>query len=144
MELEQIIEENKNLIRKIARKYYTKNSVFSVEDLEQVGYLSLTKKYKKYDHCRGAMSTFVTFCVQNDIIKFIKKQKLKKLNNECVKEDCYLEKDSINDYLPEDTTLRDVIQMKYSGYTIREISEKIKKPERSVRRLLKKIRENNE
>lgn len=74
--VEQMIEDNKKLIYKIANSIYIKNKLFSKDDLIQVGFLALCKSGHKYDETRGQVSTFITHCVRNDMIKFIKSNKL--------------------------------------------------------------------
>lgn len=74
--VEQMIEDNKKLVYKIANSIYIKNKLFSKEDLIQVGFLALCKSGHKYDETRGQVSTFITHCVRNDMIKFIKSNKL--------------------------------------------------------------------
>lgn len=75
-EVEKMIEDNKRLIYKIANSMYVKNKVFSKDDLIQVGFLALCKSGHKYDETRGKVSTFITHCVRNDMLKFIKSNKL--------------------------------------------------------------------
>ncbi len=74
--VELMIEKNKKLIYSIANSIYIKNKLFSKEDLIQVGFLSLCKSGHKYDEARGKVSTFITHCVRNDMIKFIKSNKM--------------------------------------------------------------------
>ena len=74
--VELMIEKNKKLIYSIANSIYIKNKLFSKEDLIQVGFLSLCKSGHKYDETRGKVSTFITHCVRNDMIKFIKSNKM--------------------------------------------------------------------
>lgn len=74
--VEQMIEDNKKLVYKIANSIYIKNKLFSKDDLIQVGFLALCKSGHKYDETRGQVSTFITHCVRNDMIKFIKSNKL--------------------------------------------------------------------
>lgn len=75
-EVEKMIEDNKRLVYKIANSMYVKNKVFSKDDLIQVGFLALCKSGHKYDATRGKVSTFITHCVRNDMLKFIKSNKL--------------------------------------------------------------------
>lgn len=75
-EVEQMIEDNKKLIYKIANSIYINNKLFSKEDLIQIGFLALVKNGHKYDENRGKVSTFITHCVRNDMIKFIKSNKM--------------------------------------------------------------------
>lgn len=74
--VEQMIEDNKKLVYSIANSIYINNKLFSKEDLIQVGFLALCKSGHKYDETRGKVSTFITHCVRNDMIKFIKSNKL--------------------------------------------------------------------
>lgn len=74
--VEQMIEDNKRLVYSIANSIYIKNKVFSKEDLIQVGFLALCKSGHKYDESRGKISTFITHCVRNDMLKFIRSNKL--------------------------------------------------------------------
>lgn len=74
--VERMIEDNKKLVYKIANSIYIKNKLFSKDDLIQVGFLALCKSGHKYDETRGQVSTFITHCVRNDMIKFIKSNKL--------------------------------------------------------------------
>jgi RNA polymerase sigma factor (sigma-70 family) len=75
-QVEKMIDENKKLIYSIANSMYIANKLFSKEDLIQVGFLALCKSGHKYDETRGKISTFITHCVRNDMIKFIKSNKL--------------------------------------------------------------------
>lgn len=74
--VEQMIEDNKRLVYSIANSIYIDNKLFSKDDLIQVGFLALCKSGHKYDESRGKVSTFITHCVRNDMIKFIKSNKL--------------------------------------------------------------------
>ena len=76
IDVEKMIEDNKRLVYSIANSIYMKNKLFSKEDLIQVGFLSLCKSGHKYDETRGKVSTFITHCVRNDMIKFIKSNKI--------------------------------------------------------------------
>jgi RNA polymerase sigma factor (sigma-70 family) len=75
-QVEKMIEDNKRLVYSIANSMYIHNKVFSKDDLIQVGFLALCKSGHKYDSERGKVSTFITHCVRNDMIKFIKSNKL--------------------------------------------------------------------
>jgi RNA polymerase sigma factor (sigma-70 family) len=75
-QVEKMIEDNKRLVYSIANSMYTKNKLFSKDDLIQVGFMALCKSGHKYDETRGKVSTFITHCVRNDILKFIKSSRL--------------------------------------------------------------------
>ena len=76
LQVEKMIEDNKRLIYSIANSIYIKNKLFTKDDLIQVGFLALCKSGHKYDETRGKVSTFITHCVRNDMLKFIKSNKL--------------------------------------------------------------------
>lgn len=76
LKVEKMIEDNKRLIYSIANSIYIKNKLFTKDDLIQVGFLALCKSGHKYDETRGKVSTFITHCVRNDMLKFIKSNKL--------------------------------------------------------------------
>jgi len=73
VDIEKTIDKNMALVTSIANKLYRENSVFSREDLIQTGLVSLVKALPKYDEARAKMSTFITHCARNGMIKFIKK-----------------------------------------------------------------------
>jgi RNA polymerase sigma factor (sigma-70 family) len=75
-QVEKMIDDNKKLVYSIANSIYINNKLFSKEDLIQVGFLALCKSGHKYDEARGKVSTFITHCVRNDMIKFIKSNRL--------------------------------------------------------------------
>ena len=79
----EMIEENINLVRKIANKIYTKNSIYSIDDLIQIGVLNLLTSLPKYDEKRAKLSTFISHCVRNSMIKFIKKNHDNRKLNAC-------------------------------------------------------------
>tara|TARA_B100001939_G_C16723608_1_gene522319 strand:- start:194 stop:754 length:561 start_codon:yes stop_codon:yes gene_type:complete len=80
VDVEKMIEDNERLVRKIAHNMYVQNGLFSCEDLYQVGLMSVWRNGSKYNSKRGRISTFLTHCVKNDILKFIKNQKLSVTN----------------------------------------------------------------
>jgi RNA polymerase sigma factor (sigma-70 family) len=75
-QVEKMIEENKKLIYSIANSLYIQNKAFSIEDLIQVGFLAICKSANKYDPERGKTSTFITHCAKNDMLKFIRRNKI--------------------------------------------------------------------
>lgn len=76
LQVEKMIEDNKRLVYSIANSIYVKNKLFTKDDLIQVGFLALCKSGHKYDEARGKVSTFITHCVRNDMLKFIKSNKI--------------------------------------------------------------------
>lgn len=144
MNAEQVIKEHVGLIRKLARSFYTQNNIYSIEDLEQVAYMAVVKGMPKYKPESSAITTFITLIVRNDILKFIKKQKIYKDITPAAKP---IEKDEDPNYIDfsiggnvED----DVLRLKIAGYTYKEIAKKLSIPHRKVMRIVKNIRELNE
>ena len=68
---DQVIEENYGLAMSLARKFYRKTPSFSFEDLLQVSLMSMLKAHRKYNSDRSVFSTFATYCMRNDLIKFV-------------------------------------------------------------------------
>ena len=71
---DDFIKENYGLAVSLARRLYSRNHNYDFEDIIQVALMSMLKAYRKHDPKRSVFSTFATFCIRNDLIKFIKKQ----------------------------------------------------------------------
>lgn len=138
MDIEKTIEDNKALVKDIARRFYFKNTIFSVEDLEQVGYLSLWKNLKKYDANRAKLSTFMTICVRHDIIKYIKKQHIGRAIP--AKIQSYMEDTSLFDITGTGGIEDEILALKNDGFTTREISEKLDVSQNQIRRTLNRFK----
>ena len=142
MNIENLITEHTPLVRDIARKFYFQNPVFSVEDLEQVGYLALWKSLKKYDNSISKISTFITVCVKNDIIKFINKQHM---NNKRTNIDfaclSYSENNDLFDISQEEPDVyNEILKLRYEGFSMKDISARLSMSTVKIRKILKKIR----
>jgi len=132
-QVEKMIEDNKRLVYKIANSMYIENKLFTREDLIQVGFLALCKSGHKYDENRGKISTFITHCVRNDIIKFIKSNKLQ--NDLIYNQNLNLSYDSESelkciDYYDlccaQTDIEKEIVEMKIKGHTNKKIGEKLK------------------
>lgn len=128
--VEQMIEDNKKLVYKIANSIYIKNKLFSKDDLIQVGFLALCKSGHKYDETRGKVSTFITHCVRNDMIKFIKSNKLQsdllytENQNLSYSNNHNLSCLDYNDICCAKTDIeKEIVEMKINGETNKKISE---------------------
>lgn len=140
--VEQMIEDNKRLVFKIANSIYRKNKLFSKEDLIQVGFLALCKSGHKYDETRGKVSTFITHCVRNDILKFIKSNKMqgellytenKNLSYENEDLSCL----DYNNFFCAKTELeRNILKLKINGGTNKSVAEKLGTTPNKVSKLL--------
>lgn len=131
-QVEKMIEDNKRLVYKIANSMYIENKLFTREDLIQVGFLALCKSGHKYDENRGKISTFITHCVRNDIIKFIKSNKLQ--NDLIYNQNLNLSYDSESelkciDYYDlccaQTDIEKEIVEMKIKGHTNKKIGEKL-------------------
>lgn len=138
MNIEQIIDDNKALVKDIARKFYFKNSIFSVEDLEQVGYLSLWKNLKKYDPSRAKLSTFMTICVRHDMIKYIRKQNIGRPLPEKIQS--YTEDTSLFDITGDGGLDDEILEMKRDNYSTKEIAQHLNITQSQVRNTIKKFK----
>ena len=165
----EMIEENINLVRKIANKIYTKNSIYSIDDLIQIGVLNLLTSLPKYDEKRAKLSTFISHCVRNSMIKFIKKNHDNRKLNACNIESIplkdfdeaqskfnhffngdvvygnklyYFEDEDIDSYLKEhDDISRQVIKMKMNGKTQEEIRKKLGISIDKIKKILNKLQD---
>jgi len=131
-QVEKMIEDNKRLIYKIANSMYINNKLFSKDDLIQVGFLALCKSGHKYDASRGKVSTFITHCVRNDMIKFIKSNKLQSdliySQNQNVSYDDEDSKTCIDYYdicCAHSNTEKQIVEMKINGNTNKSIGLKL-------------------
>lgn len=130
--VEKMIEENKKLIYKIANSIYINNKLFSREDLIQIGFLALVKNGHKYDETRGKVSTFITHCARNDMIKFIKSNKMQ--SDLLYTENCNLSYNNDEDlscidyydicYAKTDIE-KNIVDMKINGETNKNIGIKL-------------------
>ena len=69
-----ILTENHGLAASLVRGFYRDHPLYDFDDLLQVALMSMLKAYRKFDPERGKFSTFATYCMRNDLIKFINKQ----------------------------------------------------------------------
>lgn len=147
-QIETMIEENKNLIYSIANSLYINNKVFSKEDLVQVGFLAICKSGHKYDSRRGRMSTFITHCARNDMLKFIQANKM---NSELLYEDSHklsytedeeiLKSDLVDYFNLKSEIEKRVILLKRGGESNRSIAKQLNISSNKVSEILSKIRE---
>lgn len=145
MEVEKLIEDNQRLVISIANFLYRKNRVFSKEDLIQVGFLALCKNGHKYDPARGKVSTFITHCVKNDMIKFIKSNKINNMNLiDYNGFDCARKHESVildvDDYVTVSEIEKSVVKMKQEGESNKNIASKLKVNPNRISKILSTIR----
>jgi len=142
--IEMMIESNKKLIYSIATKLYRKNKNYDKEDLIQVGTMSLYKNGGKYDKKRGRVSTFITHCVKNDMIKFIKANSDKSLelfDNNYYVVDYDNEVENIVDTISfKNEFERDIVLARLEGLSNRQIGLRLGVSESKISKALSTIR----
>lgn len=72
--MDEILKQYDGMIAALATSLYTPNRIYSSDDLAQEGRMSLIKRIHKYKPERSKLSTFITVCARNDMLKFINKQ----------------------------------------------------------------------
>lgn len=72
---EDLVKENYGLAISIAKKFYKKNSLYAFEDLVQISLMAMIKAHRQYNSDKSVFSTFATYCMRNDLIKFVKKNR---------------------------------------------------------------------
>lgn len=81
--IEDLIEENKNLIYKIASKY---RNLCNIEDLFQVGSIGLIKAYKNYRlNSAAEFTTYAYKYILGEIIEFIRNDRNVKVSSDMMK-----------------------------------------------------------
>lgn len=146
-QVEKMIDENKKLVYSIANSMYISNKLFSKEDLIQVGFLALCKSGHKYDETRGKVSTFITHCVRNDMIKFIKSNKLQgdllytQNHNLSYSNEENLACVDYNDMCCAKTDIeKAIIQMKIKGETNKSVAKKLDISPNKVSKILSSMK----
>jgi RNA polymerase sigma factor (sigma-70 family) len=122
---DQVIEENYGLAMSLASKFYRKTPSFSFEDLLQVSLMSMLKAHRKYNSDRSVFSTFATYCMRNDLIKFVNKNKDLKGLIQKKPEDIQIKED-IDEVLPEGLAIKEQAiffykKCNYKDFEIRDI-----------------------
>ena len=104
----------------MAHDLYQQNSLYGVEDLIQIGMMTVTKILDKYDESRQTkLSTFLCLCARREMIRFIKKQSKRvyvRKPTSYVEEIPYFE---LSDGMTDKE--KQILEMLISGYSIREI-----------------------
>src|SRR5210317_545136 len=146
-QVEKMIEDNQRLVYSIANSMYINNKVFSKEDLIQVGFLALCKSGHKYDPERGKPSTFITHCVRNDMIKFIKSNKLQGdllyTENENLSYSNNQQLACIDYYdicAAQTETEKKIVKLKLRGETNKSISEKLNVSPNKISKILSNMK----
>ncbi len=141
MNINEMITQNLPLIRSVTKRYYISNNVFTFEDMVNTGVLGLLKNLQKYDPSRGKLSTFITVCVKNDLLKFLKKHNQIFSTQRLSSNLEYTVPDGASDYVDkEDDETKEIVRMKVEGYTVKEIAKIINKPSSFVYTKIRKFK----
>lgn len=142
MNVEQVINDNQGLVVSVANKLYRKNKLYSRGDLEQIGYLSLAKSLHKYDESRGKLSTFMVTCIKNDMLKFMKKNKLQ--NQSFPETETYKSIEDmsiISDYETNDPVYNEVLRRKYNGESNKSICSTMNISKSKLKKIIDSIKQ---
>lgn len=128
------------LIRKLAIDLYKPTQLYSLEDLFQIGMLSVIKDSKHFNPDKNTKkSSFVALCARRDMIRFIKKHRGAFKNKPLIDSE-YREFLSLKEELPsmggEDYA---IAEMLYNGYSRREIAKRFKYTKSELERRLMEI-----
>lgn len=128
------------LIRKLAIDLYKPTQLYSVEDLFQIGMLSVVKDSKHFDPDRNTKkSSFVALCARRDMVRFIKKHRMQ-FSNKPLCDTQYNDSLALKEELPtmgaEDYA---IAEMLYNGYSRREIAKRFKYTKRQLEERLQEI-----
>jgi RNA polymerase sigma factor (sigma-70 family) len=132
MSIEEAIEQYDNMILALATSLYSPNRMYSVDDLAQEGRMSMVKHVDKHNPDRGKLSTFITICAKNDMLKFINKYTKHLKNHEQIRPS-----HSYNIMYSPDIEVRDarissnedvvqMIDLKMAGYSDTYIAKTLK------------------
>lgn len=120
----QVIKENYGLACALARKFFRSGAPYDFDDLLQVALMSMVRVYRKYVPERGKFSTFATYCMRHDLMKFVTKQnKIKEREFPLIFEKYEVEE--IDDILPDSLNVHEqaIFFYKKNNYNNREICD---------------------
>ncbi len=132
------------LIKKIAIELYKNTSLYSLEDLIQIGLLSVHKTNGQFQEGKNTKkSTFLAICARRDMVRFIKKHRADFKNSKGPLMD--IER---HDYLPLKEELPsldpeeyEIARMLYEGYKKSEIAKRLQISKRDLENRLQAIGE---
>ena len=121
----QMIEENYGLAFAAAKRFCKSGAPYDFDDLLQVALMSMVRVHRKYIPEKGRFSTFATFCMRHDLIKFVTKQnKIKDRDTPLILES-YEQPEEIDYFLPDNLTIQEqaIFYYKKNNYNNKEICE---------------------
>lgn len=140
-ELEILINQNYGLIVSQALFIKTKDKSL-IEDLIQIGILSFIKGVKTFNKNKGGFSTYISRCIRNGTIDYLKKHKKCDYPN-IIGNNSSIEKERLWESVPDTLTSEEksVVMLKLDNYTRKEIANILKKEPREINSIFKKIKQ---
>jgi RNA polymerase sigma factor (sigma-70 family) len=131
-----------DLIRSIAYNLYKKNSVYSLEDLIQIGSMSIIKTYKKFDPTRSnSMSTLIFISAKREMLQFMMKNGSSKYASKKLKQ-ISSKRDNFWEYLPSLTNEElEIISMAAEGFSQKEIAKNLNTEPYTISKKMSKIQQ---
>ena len=127
------------LVVEIANKLYKPTRLYDFEDLLQIGLQSAFRLEQYFDASKSKKSTFLTFCIRRDMIKFIQKHNLlfseQQGPTQSVSDDGQLWQ-ALPDLCPED---KEMVDMLMSGYSKTAIAKRLRLSKKEVQARLEQI-----
>jgi len=150
MNKEEYIKNNQGLIAKLALKYSKFDPSYEFDDLMQVGNMSMWKKFDSFDHNKKTkISTYLSICINNDMLKYIKKLQRHTKHLE-VKKNIFDNNDKFDDLYIQDmidcfpSISQKIIKLKMLGMSNKNISKEVKRTVKFVKKELEKIKQSIE
>ena len=140
IELETLINQHYGLIVSQALFIKTKDKSL-IDDLIQVGILSFIKGVKTFNKDKGGFSTYVSRCIRNGAIDYIKKNKKHEYIH--LSEDVTITKEKLWESVPDTLTgiEKSIVMLKLDNYTRKEIANILKKEPKEINSMFKKIKQ---
>ena len=134
--------EHEALIARLAHQLYKKTHLYDFEDLFQVGLQSAFRLDKSYNEKLAKKTTFYTFCIKRDMIKFIAKYK-KNFSDTCyvtTSVQSPIEASSLWEFLPDlNTRDTEIVNLLANGYTKSQVSKNLKMTAKQLKVRLERI-----
>lgn len=134
--------EHEALIAGLAHQLYKKTHLYDFEDLFQVGLQSAFRLDKSYNEKLAKKTTFYTFCIKRDMIKFIAKYKKNFSDTRYVTTSVQspIEASSLWEFLPDlNTRDTEMVNLLANGYTKSQVSKNLKMTAKQLKVRLERI-----
>lgn len=135
------VKENYGLVVSQALSF-SKTYNQDLEDYIQVGLMGLVKAIRKHNPELSKLSTYATVCIRNEIIKYVNKNKKKKIFNAALENIVeYNPVDSFWEYTPSSLSEQELtlLYMKRDNYSYKEIAEELHYSKSYTKELAKRV-----